>query len=134
MPDAGSPIVDVVDCPDGLARCKGGALERSRLAQIAARSPTGCPWELAGACPEGCVEDVVVSANHATQLCRIDGGPWVEKREPRTCDDAAWACSAAEVIDCRKKQTVAVCLRGCAEESLDEDLEEHDAVTILCAR
>jgi hypothetical protein len=134
--DASAPVFDTIDCPDGLARCKDGHLERSRFAQVSAHAPSGCPWEAAETCPHGCVEDVLIAAELAAQLCYADAGVFTEKNTSASPDECAhgskWACAAAEVVDCPAKRAVAVCLHGCAISELDDDIGAMDAKTILC--
>lgn len=137
--DAGPPLLgDMIDCPDGLARCRGGSLERSRLAQVSSRAPLGCPWEATATCPSECVETAIVPEENAKQLCKTTDVIWIDKQGPAHVEDcesgSKWACAAAEVLDCQNKQTVAVCLRGCALSELDDDVTVSDAKTILCKR
>lgn len=137
--DAAAFTLDRVDCPDGLARCNGGRLERSKLATVDPRVPAGCPWEPAGECAGGCVENVEVPEEHARQLCREGDGGIVPNagRPPETCpstDGPRWACHASRVVDCERGIAVATCLRGCAMQELDEDVQGADATVILCAR
>jgi hypothetical protein len=125
--------LDLVDCPDGLARCVDGQLRKSKVAAVPANA--ACPWEPAGVCPGVCVEGVVVAAEHAGQLCRPEAGAWREQRAAfGECQDARWECNASRVVGCDAKQIVAVCTQGCAVDGLDDDLSEGDAVTILCRR
>ncbi len=129
--DGGLPL-DLVDCPDGLARCVDGQLQKSKLAAVA--PPAVCPWVPAGECAGDCVEGIVVAEEHAAQLCRVEAGAWRTARAPAEPCEARWQCSASRVIDCEQKSMVAVCTKGCALDALDDDLPEGDAVTILCLR
>ena len=126
--------MDLVDCPDGLARCVDGQLQKSKLAAIA--PPAVCPWVPAGECPGECVEGVVIDQEHAAQLCRVEAGPWKSQRLPQQdeCHDARWECAASRVIDCQAKSIVAVCTKGCALGALEDEVPEGDAVNIMCLR
>lgn len=137
--DANPQRLDWVDCPDGLARCNAGTLERSKLATVDPRTRAGCPWESAGACAGGCVENVEVPEEHARQLCReADGGivPSLGRPQERcpASDAPRWACVASRVVDCEHCTVVGTCLRGCALEGLYDDAQDDDAMVILCAR
>ena len=72
-----------VDCPDGLARCVGGAVEVSHVARIPRPCPPSsrpedcqCPWEAVETCPRGCTEDgtevVTPPDRAAARLCAPD--------------------------------------------------------------
>lgn len=122
-----------IDCPDGLARCIDGRLEKSKLATVGPGSV--CPWAPMGDCPGECVEGVLVEEPHAAQLCRIEAGAWRESRSPAgadACHDARFECAGSQVIDCDTKQVVAVCTHGCGVSALDDELSEADAVNVLC--
>ena len=124
---------DLVDCPDGLARCVDGQLQKSKLGAVPPNAT--CPWISAGECPADCVEGIVVEEAHAAQLCRVEAGAWQIRRAPaEDCGEARFKCSANRVIDCEQKSMVAVCTKGCALDVLDDDVSEGDAVTILCLR
>lgn len=130
-PDGGLAL-DLVDCPDGLARCVDGQLQKSKLGAVPPNAT--CPWIPAGECPGDCVEGLVVEETKAAQLCRLEAGPWQLRRAAEDCGEARWKCASNRVIDCELKSMVAVCTKGCALETLDDDLSEGDAVTILCLR
>lgn len=131
--DAGLALENLVDCPDGLARCVDGQLQKSTLAAVPPSAT--CPWLPAGECPGDCVEGLVVEESYAAQLCRIEAGPWQLRRAPaEDCGEARFKCASNRVIDCERKSMVAVCTKGCALEALDDDLPEGDAVTVLCLR
>jgi hypothetical protein len=89
--DRGSPekfatpmtMMNGSDCPDGLARCVGGAVEVSHVARVprpcpASRRPEECqcPWEAIDNCPRGCIEDgtevIAPPDRAAARLCAPD--------------------------------------------------------------
>lgn len=127
-----------MDCPDGLARCTDGRLERSKLAATLPGAP--CPWAPAGECAGGCVEGVVLPEEHAAQLCRPDAGAWRALRSPAAagdCGDARFACTGGRVVDCSAPSTpalVGTCAHGCAMDALDDELSDGDALVVMCAR
>lgn len=130
--DASMPL-NLTDCPDGLARCTDGRLEKSKLATVGPGSV--CPWVPLGGCPGECIEGVLVEEKNATQLCRMEAGPWRESRSAAgagDCHDSKFECTMSRVIDCDAMQVVAVCTQGCAVDVLDDEVAEGDAVTILC--
>lgn len=128
--------LDSVDCPDGLARCVDGRLERSKLATVDPRKPGGCPWEEIATC--SCVERVTVPEARARQLCRsVDGGVALDPARPAArCpgEGPRWACVDSRVVDCERNAAVATCLRGCALDELEDEVSDDDAEVILCAR
>src|SRR5262245_1797921 len=100
--DVGLPMQQI-DCPDGLARCVDGRLERSRLATTSGAEP--CPWTPLGECEgEGeCVEGVMLSEEHARQLCRTADSGAIFRTSPAgadDCHDTRWECEASRVFDC----------------------------------
>ena len=129
--DAQLPL-DLVDCPDGLARCVDGQLQKSKLATVPGTA--ACPWVAAGECPGDCVEGIMIAEQHAAQLCRTEAGAWRLERSAAGECDGRWQCNAAQVIDCPSKQIVAVCTQGCAMAELEDDVSEGDAFTVLCRR
>jgi hypothetical protein len=151
----GSQPLSAIDCPDGLAVCREGHVDVSRLATIAqpCHGPPercGCPWDTVGECERGCVADgveVVVERDAAaTQLCKP--APGVVLVEPAGsdavatgCDEGdAYRCARGLVVACHDNAVVARCARGCAGEgtSLGNDDEapvpREAAFAILCSR
>ena len=153
---------NVVDCPDGLARCSGGSVEVSRLAMIpqpcrGPQSVCACPWESVAACERGCVveglEVVMDRAQAMAQLCAPevdavlagppagDGGP-ERAMDLVGCDEGQlYRCASGRVVDCAVHTAVASCVGGCSEESafIEDGIEVHvvtreAAFAILCSR
>lgn len=149
----GIPL-NAIDCPDGLARCRDGRVEVSRLAAI--RRPCAgpavqcaCPWEQIATCSTSCVvenvEVVMEPPLASTQLCAPspDAAPWTSFEEGAggcgSCREGQlFRCAQAEVRACRGAAQSAACLRGCAVEGAAIDEGEpaafEAAVAILCAR
>jgi hypothetical protein len=150
----GSLPTDVIDCPDGLARCNQGHVETSRLAVVArdCRGPEDactCPWDPAGVCRNGCAADglelVMERAMALAQLCAMipDAGPvGVEAKGPiqSTCEEGQlYRCVAGAVVDCVTQWIVGSCVRGCVAPgaSIDDDgipVRREAAFAILCSR
>ena len=143
-----------IDCPDGLARCVGGAVEVSHVARIPRPCPPSnkpeecqCPWEAVGECPRGCAEEgtiVVVPPDRASsRLCAPDpANPSARPvvgipAPPGACDTLGYRCMGSLVIACSPApgdagavaapvaRPFAACVRGCAQEG--EALGEEEA-------
>ena len=147
-------FVNGIDCPDGLARCREGYVEVSRLATIEqpCRRPAAqclCPWERIGSCPIGCVAErveIVAEPSMASgQLCapQADAGPIAQSTgafAPRaSCEEGQlFRCAKGVVIACHGGAPNATCLRGCFADGAavndDEPVADWAAVAILCAR
>lgn len=140
-PDAAALMAPLsgTDCPDGLARCRGGVLERSRLAVLPAGCAScACPWTAMGACERGCVEDgIVVEEGAASQLCAPPPGAEdvlaASGTVPEGCD-GSFVCRGGLVVRCADRALVASCARGCAAASLDDAVTPLAAAFVLCAR
>jgi hypothetical protein len=147
----GAPMINAIDCTDGLARCVEGVVEVSRVATIpqpcnGKSGPCECPWERAGDCDLGCVADgatLVVDREKAlAQLCaaRPDAGPRVRPAlQAAECDeDVLYRCAGGAVVSCEQHSVVALCERGCATEGGDIGIDVHvdrvGAFAILCSR
>ena len=150
---AGSPAMNAIDCPDGLARCSGGVVQVSKLASIPLPC-TGpvehctCPWERAMECNAGCVADdveVVLDVTRAgRQLCAPprDAAPTVRALptpSPAACEEEQlYRCVGGGVVACAENALVATCVRGCVTEgaALDRDVavSREAAFAILCSR
>jgi hypothetical protein len=106
-----------IDCPDGLARCVGGAVEISHVARIPRPCPPSakpeecqCPWEAADECPRGCAEEgtVVVTPPEraAARLCAPDpANPPARPvagavAPPGACEVEGYRCLGSLVIAC----------------------------------
>jgi hypothetical protein len=137
--------LDLVDCPDGLARCEGGEVMVSRLARIP--STTACPWESLGTCATRClVEGLVVDlpkARAKPQLCAAPPSAPPAWLPPATesplfgCEEGEFRCSANVVRRCsgNVQRTVATCVDGCAEVSEGIEADSVDAAAgVLCKR
>jgi hypothetical protein len=152
-PPPGSLAMNVVDCPDGLARCSDGRVEVTRLATIpqpcrGPQSACGCPWAYVAECDRGCVADglevVMDRARAPVQLC-ADGADGADRahaviaaaeegeRGERAgvglveCDEGElYRCVGDGVVDCARRAVVARCLRGCSAESasVEDGLED----------
>ena len=161
---SGTVPMNVLDCPDGLARCFDGTVEASRLLGIAqpCRGPESvctCPWDRVGYCARGCAADgieVVIDRTHAArQLCapEPDANPndatsWkrrvVDAMAPpaASCDEAQlYRCARGLVVDCAVHVVLAACTRGCFAEGAaieadaqDESVSREAAFAILCSR
>ncbi len=155
---SGSLPFDVVDCPDGIARCANGNVEVSRLATIplSCRGPESkctCPWEHIAACARGCVaaevELVIERDLAASQLCAAgpEGGavayPSGSGRSPNAevprCEEGElYRCSGRGIIDCVVRSRVASCAHGCFAEGASIDvaipIDREAAFAILCSR
>jgi hypothetical protein len=153
-------MMNGIDCPDGLGRCVGGAVEVSRVARVPRPCPPSarpedceCPWEAVENCPRGCTEEgteiVVASDRAAARLCAPDplnppARPVVGiLPPPGTCDADGYRCLGSLVIACstgdggRIGRVFAACVRGCFQEgeSLgEEEADPEGAARILCAR
>ncbi len=148
----GSLHLQEVDCPAGLTRCVDGVItvaQAFRHPEPCKGSPEQCtcPWQVIGRCEVGCVADGVSTpiplALARAQLCATLPGAPPLALPPRIgtvasgCGDEGYRCSGTTVWDCRTKQAVATCARGCAEEEgqLDDpSANEQAAVGILCSR
>jgi hypothetical protein len=148
-----------VDCPDGLARCRGGVIEASRLA----RRPSpcrgnleacACPWAVAGRCEGQCVADdleVLLPGERASsQLCAPDPARVAFARPPApvtaltplggACEAEAFVCLGSAVVACRPApRIVATCASGCSSQEplggrIAETLSDAQAVAVLCTR
>jgi hypothetical protein len=150
-------VVNAIDCPDGLARCREGNVEVSGLATIrqpCAGPPSrcGCPWERIATCDRGCVADgveLVMERPYAPrQLCateaRRDGVTWLtspsrQTLAPPRCDEGElYRCSAGQLISCAAHAVVGFCEHGCVAEqsaiSDDDAVSREAAFAILCSR
>lgn len=150
-----------VDCPDGLARCVGGALETSRLARrpdpcTGSPEKCACPWDKVQTCPTGCAADgvtVVMAPELAPiQLCApAPGDVFVRPLAPHpggaasaptlgaACGEERFRCIASTVMACSPvpPRPLGVCIKGCVVEGqgLDEDgVGDEAAMGILCVR
>ena len=149
----GSPALNAVDCPDGLARCTGGIVEASRLTMVpqpcrGTPEQCACPWERVAECDRGCVVDgVVVVAERekaSVQLCapEPDAGPrarTLPAASPGRCEeDELYRCASGAVVACTEGAVVGVCVHGCFAEgaSVDReiDMSREAAFAILCSR
>jgi hypothetical protein len=150
----GGPVLNAIDCPDGLARCVEGVVEVSRLTTIpqpcnqagAGAGACACPWERAGDCDRGCVAEeatFLVERDRAlVQLCAPapDAGPKVlPALQPADCDeDVLYRCASGAVVACEQHAVVARCERGCATEGgdigTDVRIDREGAFAILCSR
>jgi hypothetical protein len=153
-------MLNGVDCPDGLARCIGGAVEVSHVGRIPRPCPSTvrpeecqCPWEAVETCPRGCTEDgtevVVPSERAAARLCAPDPiNPPVRPAvgalvPPGACEAEGFRCIGSLVVVCVATdaglvaQPLAACVRGCFREGEamgDEEADPEGAARILCAR
>jgi hypothetical protein len=151
-----------IDCPDGLARCVGGAVEVSHVARIPRPCPATsrpedcqCPWEAVETCPLGCTQEgtevVVPPDRAAARLCASDPSnpparPVVGVLPPPgACGAEGYRCLGSVVIACSPgsddgglmARVFAACVRGCFQEgeSLgEEEADPEGAARILCAR
>jgi hypothetical protein len=155
----GPLAMNVVDCPDGLARCSDGRVEVSRLGSIprpcrGPESVCGCPWAYVAECDRGCVADglevVMDPARAPVQLCAPDVDALTAAREEGEraapglvgCDEGQlYRCSGDAIVDCTRHTVVASCVRGCSDESasVEDGIEGHlvtreAAFAILCSR
>lgn len=149
----GLGLSDVVDCPDGLARCEASVVSASRLATVAracTAPPSGCscPWEVVGQCPRGCAADgvqVVVERALATaQLCApgADAGVLADPVSGMSgnagCEEGeTYRCSAGLVLECPSGAALGRCVRGCYVDGAaiqDEGVQREAAFAILCSR
>ncbi|HEY3818596.1 MAG TPA: hypothetical protein VGL81_15585 [Polyangiaceae bacterium] len=149
----GSPALNAVDCPDGLARCNDGVVEVSRLAMIAqpchgSPEQCRCPWERVQECDRGCAaEGLTIVAEREkgrAQLCAPEADAGVSARalavtSPGQCEeDELYRCSAGAVVSCAESAVVGMCVRGCFTEGASIDREiavsREAAFAILCSR
>jgi hypothetical protein len=145
---------NAIDCPDGLARCVGGAVESSRLARIPlpctkSESSEGCvcPWDSVGECSNGCAAEgvtLVIEPDRAlARLCAPDPNKPPSSRAapmavapPGACQGQAegegYRCTASLVLACTgggeagSARVLAACLRGCAHDGDVLGLDEAD--------
>jgi len=141
------------DCPDGLARCRGGIVEVSRLAAIErpCRAPPAqclCPWARVASCPGACVVDdvevVLAPSLGPAQLCAPDehaapiARPTTVLPPAASCEGALYRCAQGVVAPCRERSAGAVCARGCIGEGATVDegvpVTVEQAAAILCVR
>ncbi len=148
-------LADVVDCPDGLARCEANVVSVSRLATVprscSAPPPAcSCPWDPVGPCPDGCVADgveiVVERAMARAQLCApgADAGVLADAvtaaMPPQTarCEEGeAYRCGEALVAECPSGRALGHCRRGCSVEGasiVGDGIGREAAFAILCSR
>jgi hypothetical protein len=154
-------MINGTDCPDGLARCIGGAVEVSHVARIPrpCSSPAHpedcqCPWEAVENCPLGCVEsgtEVVVPPDRAAaRLCAPDPANPPARAvvggvaPPGACEGAGFRCIGSVVVACTAgpdggvtASVLAACVRGCFQEGEvlgEEEADPEAATRILCAR
>jgi hypothetical protein len=146
--------MNAVDCPDGLARCRAGTVEVSRLAAIpqpCKRPPPqcDCPWELAGECERGCVAEglelVVERSLAPIQLCAPAPDIAAAVRSTRAtppsggCEEGQlYRCSGADVVACHENAVVGTCVRGCfapdAAIQAGGPVSREAAFALLCSR
>jgi hypothetical protein len=143
-PAASVALTDVVDCPDGLARCAGGEVMVSRLDRVPPSH--ACPWESLGTCRTRCVsEGLSVDLPRARALAQLcapgpSGVAWVPAPADarlEECDEGEFRCRANVVWRCGGKalHAVATCAEGCAEIVEPIEVESVDAAAaILCKR
>ena len=123
------PLLNAVDCPDGLARCDEGAVRVSRLATrpVPCEGPPercACPWDRLPDCPWGCaaegVEVVMNPDQAAIQLCApppTARKPFVLTEPPHpaaaSCGEGErYRCGGGRVVDCEVATVGARCIRG----------------------
>lgn len=144
-PSSSGLQLDLVDCPDGLARCEGGEVMVSRLARVA--STTACPWESQGTCATRCLAEGLIvdlpKASAKAQLCAAPPSASPVWLPPATesplfgCDEGEFRCSANVVRRCsgNVQRAVAACVDGCAEVSEGIEVGSVDAAAgVLCKR
>ena len=149
-----------VDCPDGLARCVGGAVQTSQ----AARRPSpcrgspkacACPWVVLAACPVACVaegvEAILPPDRALSQLCTPASPsgvspPYAHPPAPSSvarsvgeaCEGETFVCLASIVVACEPSpRALATCAAGCSTDRAVERgaaLSDEGAVAVLCAR
>jgi hypothetical protein len=132
------------DCPTGMARCVGGAVE------VTAGHPscTGCPcaWQRLEVCEQGCVlegVELVREPSAARSLCKADkhaSQPPMADAGSIECPNEGerFLCRHGTIYACPKANPgvpVAVCAFGCVQE--DETLESVSvdisvATSIMC--
>ena len=151
--EPGSLHLQEVDCPAGLARCVGGAIEVAQAFRHPFPCPGGseacdCPWQVVAKCGGPCVADAVPLAlappKATRQLCAVGPSdapvahpPPLGTPPPVECGDEPYRCAKSSVIACPSARIVAVCANGCAEESTtldDPGVDDAAAVYLLCAR
>ena len=155
-------MMNGVDCPDGLARCVGGAVEVSHVARIPRPCPSTsrpedcqCPWEAVANCPRGCTGDgtevVVPPERAAARLCSPDpANPPARPAigalaPPGACDVEGYRCIGSLVVVCEARgeardaglvpRVLAACVRGCfrdGETMGEEEADPEAAARILC--
>ncbi len=146
------PMMNAIDCPDGLARCVDGVVEVSRLATLpqpcsGSAEACECPWQRAGDCERACVVEgatlVVERGSAVRQLCAPlpeAGSHVVPVLQPAPdCDeDVLYRCAAGAVTACAQHAVVARCEAGCAVEGSeigdDVAIDREGAFAILCSR
>jgi len=148
-------------CPDGMARCRDGAVYVSRAYSPPAQcSPEGCrcPWDKLSACARGCVaeglEIEMPRESAEKQLCAPDPGrvfahgtppgyaPPPQPADPEVlesfCEVERYHCARGVVHRCDSGQAkpVAVCEVGCiqGEALIVEDISVEAATALLCVR
>lgn len=151
--------LNAVDCPDGLARCRDGVIETSRLFSYPTPC-TGpaekctCPWDRLSPCEHGCVAEEIELAlprNRAlSQLCAPSHSQTVARpplpnvaAPPGACTGEPYRCIGGVVVACEADGAataavvIAACAHGCADEggALDDDRITRDqAAPLLCRR
>lgn len=161
-PIASQPFpLNAVDCPDGLARCRDGVVETSRLFAypVPCTGPAErctCPWDRLSPCDHGCVADdveLLLPRDRAlSQLCAPARSQIVSRPPlpgvappPGACDGEPYRCLGGVVVACDgdgdgpvgRAVVIATCAHGCADEggSLDDDRITRDqAAPLLCRR
>jgi hypothetical protein len=142
-----------VDCPDGLSRCAGQAVQASRLYTYelpckGTAEQCTCPWDNVAGCERGCVAEnvelVMKKDRAALQLCAPGAGDVLTGPPPKDlvfaamlCDSASYRCSQGVVVKCGEGEPLALaaCVRGCADEDTvvgDDEATRDQAFAILC--
>jgi hypothetical protein len=116
-PVASQPFpLNAVDCPDGLARCRDGVVEISRLFSypVPCTGPAErctCPWDRLSPCDHGCVAEEIELAlprdRAFSQLCApspsqpVARAPVAGTTVPKAaCDGELYRCVAGNVVAC----------------------------------
>lgn len=143
--DPGVVALTGVDCPDGLARCREGEVQVSRLAKLAQpcrgpESACSCPWDPVAFCARGCLVDglemVMDEGVASTQLCSPEveagllalpprggpgGGPGEGEGVSRCDEGVLYRCDNGALVDCGARSVIARCLRGCSAREISVD-------------
>ena len=142
-----------VDCPDGLARCVGGVVQVSELAQRpdpchGSPETCACPWTVAARCPGSCVADgvemLLAPGYPFSHLC-LDPPTIPPFARPLAadsplpalgdaCEGQQFLCIASTVVACEPTpHGVGACVSGCASDrGLSEPLTPAQASALLC--